>query len=301
MALSQIDFKLLLCLNSLLKNRSVSMAADEMNMSQPAMSRALAKLRTLFGDPLFVRSSLGMEPTHRALSLSQPLSNTLDQMTELLSNQSFTPETCKRNFRLHMSSYLTQAYLPAIAEKFYKEAPDAQLEVIDLKEKSLFNQSGQNIDLAMCSQAMQIPEYFHQIPVGEEFMQCFMSDKHPLNGKKMTMNDYLNYSHIMVTLGGGPNIPIQNSLTKLGRARKVGLRVSHYLGALEVLSRTNMLFSSSPLVPDRFAEQFSITSQPLPFKQDSLRYLLVWPPTVHKDPAQKWLRNLCANVIKTNS
>ncbi|NQZ12285.1 MAG: LysR family transcriptional regulator, partial [Algicola sp.] len=283
--LSQIDFKLLLCLSSLLKHHNVSLAADEMHISQPAMSRALAKLRTLFSDPLLVRTSKGMEPTRRALSLVQPLHSTLDQLTVLLSNQDFTPLECERNFRLHMTSYITQAHLPHIAEAFYRGAPNAQLEIINLGEKSLLDHSAQNIDLVLCSQAMHIPEHFHQLPVGQESMRCFMAKNHPLANTELTLDNFLAYPHIIVTLGGGPNIPLESSLSKIGRVRKVGLRVPHYVGALEVLSRTNMLFNSSPFVADRFSEQFSIMSQPLPVRQDSLNYVLVWPPTVHKDPA----------------
>ena len=80
-ALAQIDFKLLLCLNALLTHKNVSRAADEMHMSQPAMSRTLAKLRELFNDPLFIRTSHGMEPTSRAVALTQPLQCTLDQLS----------------------------------------------------------------------------------------------------------------------------------------------------------------------------------------------------------------------------
>jgi len=298
--LSQLDFKLLLSLSRLLKNRSVSLAADEMNMSQPAMSRSLAKLRTVFNDPLFVRTSNGMEATPRALSLEQPLSRTLEQLNELVLNQEFLPESCNRNFRLHMSSYTTQAHLPAISEAFYREAPNAQIEIIDLKEKSLLNQSTQDIDLVLCSQVMQVPDTFHRLSVGQESSYCFMAKNHPLATGKFTLDDYLKYPHIVTTLGGGPNFPIETTLSKLNKVRKVGLRTPHYLAALEVLSRTQMLFSSSPLVPDRFRQQFSITSRPLPFNHNTLQYALAWPPTVNKDPVQQWFRKLCGDIIKIN-
>jgi len=300
MELAQVDLKLLLCLSCLLKHQNVSMAADEMNMSQPAMSRSLAKLRTLFKDPLFVRTAVGMEPTVHALSLVQPLEKTLNQLTELFSKQDFCPNDCKRNFRLHMTSYLTQAHLPDIAEAFYIAAPNAQLEIINLQEKSLLQQSAQNIDLALCSQVMQVPEHFHQIPVGEEMMSCFMAKNHPLSKETLTLDNFLDYPHIVVSIGGGPNVLIETNLSKLGKIRKVGLRVPHYLGALEVLSRTKMLFSSTSFVADRFSQLFPITSRPLPIENNSLNYVLVWPPTVHNDPAQQWLRKLCADIIKNN-
>jgi len=299
-SIAQVDIKLLQCLSSLLKYKNVSLAADEMNITQPAMSRNLSKLRNIFNDPLFVRTAKGMEPTNRAISLAQPLENTLNELNLLLTNKVFTPKLCQRNFRLHMSSYITQAHLPDIAEAFYQAAPDAQLEIVNLREKSLLQESAQNIDIAICSQAMKIPEYFHKISVGMEEMVCFMSGTHPLCDQELTLDNYLNFSHIMVSLGGGPNVPIENQLSKLGRVRKVGMRVPHYLGALEVMSKTPMLFTSSSFVPKRFSLLFNIISKPLPFRQENLDYVLVWPPTVHKDPAQQWLRTLCAEIIKNN-
>ncbi|WDE12720.1 LysR family transcriptional regulator [Thalassomonas haliotis] len=300
MAIQQVDFKLLQCLQSLLKYNNVSLAADDMNMTQPAMSRALAKLREIFNDPLFVRTGSGMEPTARALSLIQALEATLDQLNQLLASESFIPALCQRNFRLHMSSYISQAHLPDIARAFYRAAPQAQLEIIDLKEKSLLSESAQNIDIAICSQAMKIPEYFHQSVAGNESMLCYMAQSHPLSDKPLTLDNYLSYPHIVVSLGGGPKIPIENQLAKQGRARKIGLRVPHYLGALEVMSKTDMLFSSTSFVPERFSQQFRIMAKPLPFAVDSLEYVIVWPPTVHKDPAHLWMRNLCTNIIRDN-
>lgn len=295
--LSQIDFKLLLCLNSLLNQQNVSRAADEMNMSQPAMSRALNRLREIFDDPLFVRTASGMEPTARATSLAQPLQRTLDQLNALMISEEFSPIHCNRNFRLHMNSYGSQAHLPKIAEAFYQQAPNAQLEVINIQERSLFQPHSQAIDLALCSQSMQIPDYFHQRPVGEDLMRCFMSKNHPLAQQELTLDNYMDYPHILVTLGGGPNVPMDNLLAELGRVRKIGLRTPHYLSALEVTGKTEMLFNSTPFVAQRFIKQFDLISKSLPFELPAHQYILSWPPTLHKDLGHQWLRKLCAQVV----
>jgi len=299
-ALSQIDFKLLLCLNALLTLKNVSRAADEMHMSQPAMSRSLAKLRELFADPLFVRTSHGMEPTARALALSQPLQRTLDQLSSLLISQNFSAQHCQRNFRLHMSSYTSHAHLAAIATSFYAQAANAQLEIIDIKGKSLQYHSVQAIDLALVSHMTYIPDYFHQLHVGDEQMCCFMSADHPLAKETLDLESFLQYPHVVVTLGAGPNMPIESLLSDIGKARKIGFRTPHYISALEVVSKTQMLFSSPPIVPQGFAQQFNLVSKKLPLQIPAFRYYLSWPPTLHKDPAHEWLRGLCAKAIGVN-
>jgi len=299
-ALSQIDFKLLLCLNALLTRKNVSRAADEMHMSQPAMSRSLAKLRELFDDPLFVRTSHGMEPTARALALSQPLQRTLDQLGSLLISQDFSAKLCQRNFRLHMSCYTSQAHLAAIATAFYAQAPKAELEIIDIRGKSLQYHSAQEIDLALVSQMTYIPDYFHQLHLGDESMYCFMSADHPLADKRLDLASFLHYPHAVVTLGSGPNMPIENLLSAIGESRKIGFRTPHYINVLEVISNTQMLFNSPPIVPQGFARQFNLVAKRIPLEIPPYRYYLSWPPTLHKDPAHQWLRELCAKAIRAN-
>lgn len=298
--LSQIDFKLLLCLNALLAHKNVTRAADEMHMSQPAMSRSLAKLRELFNDPLFVRTSHGMEPTARAVALSQPLQRTLDQLSSLLISKDFSPQLCQRNFRLHMSSYTAQAHLATIATDFYLQATSAQLEIIDIQGKSLQHHSAQVIDLALGSQMTYVPDYFHQLHVGDEQMYCFMSANHPLADGPLDLDSFLQYPHAVVSLGGGPSMPLESQLSALGKSRKVGFRTPHYLSALEVVSKTQMLFNTPPIVPQAFARQFNLVAKKIPLQIPALRYYLSWPPTLHKDPAHQWLRELCTRVIRAN-
>jgi DNA-binding transcriptional LysR family regulator len=298
--LSQIDFKLLLCLNALLKHQNVSRAADEMNMSQPAMSRSLARLRELFNDPLFTRTSHGMEPTSRAVALTQPLQLTLEQLNSLLINEDFSPLECSKNFRLHMSSYTSQAHLGEIASNFYKQAPKSQLEILDIKGKSLQNTNTQTIDLALTSQTTFIPDYFHRRYLGEEKMHCFMSKNHPLANKEISLDNFLDYQHIVITLGSGPNMPLEAQLSTLGKSRSIGFRTPHYFSALEVVSKTQMLLSTSPIVPQRFLTHFGLVRKQIPFDLERVRYFLCWPTTLHKDPANQWFRDLCAQSISNN-
>ena len=297
-SLSQIDFKLLLCLNSLLEHKNVSRAADQMQMSQPAMSRALGKLRELFNDPLFIRTSHGMEPTARAQALANPLQATLDQLSSLLISEDFSPTLSQRNFKLHMSSYGSQAYLGDIAAAFYQQAPSAQLEVINIQEKSLIQHSAQSIDLAITSQQTLVPDYFHQLYLGDEQMCCFMNNKHPLSGKKLDIDGYLAYSHVVISLGGGPSMPVDEHLSRLGKSRQIGLRTPHFISALEVVSKTQMLLNTTPLVPAKFIKQFALVCQEIPFQMPVNRYYLNWPATLHRDPGHRWLRALCAKVIR---
>jgi DNA-binding transcriptional LysR family regulator len=299
-ALSQVDFKLLLCLNALLTSKNVSRAADEMHMSQPAMSRSLAKLRELFDDPLFIRSSHGMEPTARAIELSQPLQCTLDQLSSLLIRQDFSAEHCQRNFRLHMSCYASQAHLASIASAFYAQAPKAQLEIIDIRGKSLQHQSVQAIDLAFVNHTTILPDNFHQLYVGDEKMYCFMSAEHPMAEKALDLQSFLLYPHAVVTLGGGPNTPIESELNTMGKSRKIGFKTPHYISALEVVAKSEMFFSTPPIVPQGFAKQFNLVSKEIPLQIPAYNYYLSWPPTLHKDPAHQWLRELCAKAVRVN-
>ncbi|OMH37958.1 LysR family transcriptional regulator [Motiliproteus sp. MSK22-1] len=296
--LAQLDFKLLLCLQQLLLTCNVSQAADQLHMSQPAMSRALNRLRELFDDPLFIRSNSGMQPTTRALTLAEPLSATLAQLDNLMQKERFEPGKSKRQFRLQMTGYMAQAYLAEITKKFYQQAPHADLETINLKEKSLLNQPASVADLTFCSDAMYVPDHYRRQQLGEEFFSCVMAQDHPLNSlDQLSVDDYLSYPHVITTLGGSPHIRVNDMLSKLGYQRRIGMRLPHYMAALEIVGSSHLLITSTTLVVERYKQQFGLSVKPLPINMEPATYYQVWSPVVHQDPALIWLRQLCAQII----
>lgn len=297
--LQHIDLKLLTSLEILLEERHVGRAANRMNLSQSAMSRVLNRLRELFDDQLFIRTAAEMIPTTRALELEGPLKFTLEQLSNLFQQQCFDPATSQRCFRIQTTNYQAQAYIPAIAEAFYQAAPNAQLDITPLQENTLLNQPINSSDLVLCTGMIKIPPKFHNIHMGHQQFLCIMSKNHPLaKKKKLILEDYLNYQHVLIKFGGDSHILSDAILGENQSKRRFGLRTPFYLSALETVGRTDLLLSSTTMLAERFAKQFGLVTKPLPLDFPKVDHYVAWTEDVHNDLGLIWLRELCFKTIR---
>lgn len=295
----QLDIKSLSGLLYLLEERNVGRAADRLFISQSAMSRLLIRLREAFDDPLFVRTGRGMVPTSKALALESPIRQMLEQMVSLMSAPQFLPHLSDRTFRLQTTHYQAQAYGPSIAERFYLEAPNASLVTSTVTESSLLEGPDQACDVVLCSNFIQVPHYFERQLLGREKYVLIMAQDHPLAEQdEISLSDYLSYSHVLVSLGGGTKVQGNELLGKHAKEKRFALRTPYFMAALEAVGRTELLFSSSGLLASQYAERFGLRIKSLPFESKDTDYYLVWPKTVDQDPGNIWLRDLCSRVVK---
>lgn len=296
-ALQQLDLKTLTGLLYLLEEHHVGRAANRLNLSQSAMSRLLNRLREAFDDPLFIRTSTAMVPTAKAQMLEAPIKQMLQRMASLEGSNEFSPDSSQRVFRLQTTHYQAQAYVPAIAERFYKVAPHAILETSTLTEASLLSQSQTRADVILCSEFVQVPNYFETRLLGHETFRCLMAKDHPLASQdSISIEDYLAYSHILVTMGGSGRVVSDSVLGERAQERRFTFRTPYFLAALETVGRTQLLMSTSGLLPERFSEQFGLVMKPLPVSLPDIRYFIGWPKFVTQDPASAWFRQLVMDV-----
>jgi len=295
----QLDIKSLTGLLYLLEERNVGRAADRLFISQSAMSRMLIRLREAFDDPLFVRTARGMIPTAKAVALENPVRQMLEQLAGLVSAPPFVPHLSDRTFRLQTTHYQAQAYGPSIAERFYQQAPNASLDTTTVTESSLLEDSAQACDVVLCSNFIQLPHQFERRLLGREKYVLIMARDHPLAEQdEVSVAEYLSFSHVLVSLGGGAKVLGNEALGKLAREKRFALRTPYFMAALEAVGRTQLLFSSSGLLASQYAQRFGLTIKPLPFESNDTEYFLAWPKTVDQDPGSLWLRTLCSQVVK---
>ncbi|REG82406.1 LysR family transcriptional regulator [Marinomonas pollencensis] len=298
-ALQHLDLKALTGLLYLLEERNVGRAAQRLFLSQSAMSRQLNRLRNAFDDPLVIRTSKEMVPTSTALALEAPLKLMLEQMAGLGSQSEFQPQSSQRTFRIQTTHYQAQAYIPAIAELFYQEAPFASLETSTLTETSLLSQAEHSLDLVLCSDYIQLPNRFEKRLLGREKFRCIMSSSHELAKQEtISVDDYLAYSHVLVNLGGPTPVVSDVWLGERARERHFAFRTPYLLAAFETVGRTSLLMSNSGLLPERFKSQFGLVIKDLPMESPLLNYYLGWPKSMENDPGVIWFRDLCERVVK---
>ncbi|SHO57068.1 LysR family transcriptional regulator [Vibrio quintilis] len=297
--LQHLDMKSLMGLLYLLEENNVGRAANRLFLSQSAMSRLLQRLRDAFDDPLFIRTSKGMIPTARATALEHPVRVMIENMAGLNSPQTFSPDKTERTFRLQTTHYQAQAYVPFIASQFYQHAMHASLETSTVTENSLLHTTDNQADVVLCSEYIQVPNTFERQLLGYEKFGCIMSASHPLAKKSsITLDDYLKYHHILVSIGGSSRIYMNDALAERVRERHFAFRTPYFLAALATVGRTNLLLSSSRLLAERFQEQFQLVIRDLPFGFPDPRYYICWPKATENDPGGQWFRQLCGQVVR---
>lgn len=235
-----MDLNLLVALQVLLEERSVSKAASRMAITQPAMSKTLARLREAFNDPLFVRSKRGIQPTPRAESLVSELENILGSIENLLIEGEFSPLSYKGEVSIAISEYVGLSLLPALASKLQTIAPKLRVKTITRVEGQLEQLASGELDFAIqIERASYGPEYRMQ-PLGSSPLAIFVRRQHPLIDQGISIETLLQYPTINLYISDRENLEltIQNRYREVfGSAGMV--ETSHLLTALEILRETD--------------------------------------------------------------
>ena len=301
MKLESIDLNLLLVFEALATERSVTQAAAKIGLSQPALSNALARLRVLFHDPLFERSSGRMEPTPRARQLLGPLSEAVAQLREALETQAaFRPRDSEREFVIATNDCVEALLLTPLVQRLQREAPSIALRTV--RTDYLFHppadrlQTGE-LDLALGFFAgppqTQSGLLSRQLMAGR--LVCILRDAHPRAGRKLSLRAFAETPHVRVMYPLNERIgSIDPILRSRGLTRRIAVTVPHYLTIPAIVAKTDLL----GVVPEWLARReerrlrLKIFEPPLPLPDVGV--VMTWHE--RPDPAHSWLRDCIAAV-----
>ncbi|MEM1345024.1 MAG: LysR substrate-binding domain-containing protein [Pseudomonadota bacterium] len=299
-SLRKIDLNLLVVLRSLLATSSVGQTAKILGMSQPAASRALAALRQIFDDRLFVKSGSKMIATPRALALSAPLEDALAQLLHVIEPAAiFDPATSQRRFRLATTDYGATVVLPALAARFFEAAPNAELDLTPLTPASFDALGRSDLDLALYSDN-PVPEAMRTKELFRERFACLVRAGHPAlarGGAVLSLEDYLAHRHVLVTIAGGRSGPVDRALASLGQARQIALVLPYFGVAALAAARSDLILTMPHKAAAAFAETAPLVVLAPPVELGTFGYRLVWHERVHDDLGHLWLRRLIAQAL----
>ena len=291
-SLRAMDLNLLVVLDALATERHVTRAARRIGITQPAMSNALRRLRTLFGDELYLRGPGGMEPTARALELEDGVRQTLRQAERLLSTDiAFDPATSKRTFNGRMSDLVGCLALPGIASRLRERAPHMTLQILHMApERAIKALETDQLDFAI-SMGLVHPESMRSEALMQDRMCCAMGAAHPLAGTRLTLDRFLAASHLRVAMSPTDKRFVDDELAARGLRRNVVMTVPHWM-LIPPLLQAGQLIS---VVSRRFAARFEgsgIDVRPLPFASPPFDWTLYWHRRDEQGAAHRWLRQL---------
>lgn len=294
--LSAADLNLLPVFQVLLEERNVTRAAGRLNLTQPAISRNLARLRELFNDPLFTRTPKGLSPTPRAEALALQLHHSLQEISLLIEPPLFIPSEAQNTFRVATTDYGTQVLLPAVVSRLRREAPHVNLEILPWQESLLHQLDQENIDLAICT-VTDAPAAVHGRGVGDDKFVCVVSAANPLAKSGIDLQAYASQPHALITMGGARKGAIDYLLEEQGLARRIALRVPHFVAALSLVAQSDLVLTIPFGLAQSCARHYQLKILPFPMQQSGFTYSIVWHERYMKDVAHIWLRQLVFEEI----
>lgn len=290
-SLSSADLNLLPVFQVLLEERNVTRAAGRLHLTQPAISRNLARLRQLFNDPLFTRTPKGLAPTPRAEALALQLQQSLQDLSLLIEPATFTPAEATQNFRLATTDYGAQVLLPSVIKRLRLEAPLVTLEIIPWQEQLLQQLDQQAIDLATCTVA-DLPAAIHGRGIGSDRFVCVVREGHPLIEQGLDLESYASHPHALITLGGSRKGAIDYLLEQQGLTRRIALRVPHFVAALALVAQSDLILTVPYGLAKSCAAQYQLKILAFPMEQEDFTYSIIWHERHRQDPGHLWLRQL---------
>ncbi len=249
--LAGIDLNLLTPLAALLEERHVSRAARRAGLSQPAMSRALARMREAFGDELLVRGTHGYELTQRAEQLRQELETLLPRIEALVNGQVFDPATATTTFRITATDAATTILGPVVAARLRAVAPNVTLAFQAWNDHVIDDLERGRTDIVF--RAVDAPAAMRSAHLVDDEFVCLLSAEHPLSERKrLALDEYLSCVHLEVNLGESGQFVIETRLAALGSARVVAVSIPYHAAAIAAVRGTDLVANAAP-APGRTA------------------------------------------------
>lgn len=295
----EIDLNLLPVIIALIEEGSVSAAALRLHMSQPSLSTALGKLRRFFGDPLFVRTARGMEPTPRTVALLPPIRRALGIVTsEVLQAASFNPASSEKTLSIALSDLGEVVTLPSLVAYLSRAAPRMKVRSVNLPSAALERalELG-DVDLALgCFPELKGHSFYQQRLYSHGFA-CVLRADHPIRDARLTTRQFERLGHLVVHAERGSEESFERFLAEHGIRRRIVLQTAHFMSVPPIVARSDLVATVPEAVGRAFASCSAIRMLRPPFDVPRFDVRQHWHRRVHQDPQNQWLRGVIHSLF----
>lgn len=292
-----IDIRLLAVFDQIYRTRSVSAAAEALGLGQPAVSVALAKLRHHFGNPLFVRTSSGMDPTPFSEGLVQPVREALGALDNVLAFRSeFDPVSSRRRFRICMTDISQLVLLPRLLTNLRAEAPGISIETLPmLDDMAGLLQSGE-ADLAI-GFLPQLEAGFYQQTLFSQSFVCMVGRDHPRIADGLDLARYEAEEHAVISSSGAAPMMLEREIERQGIKRRIAMKSPSFLAAAFVVEHTDLVLTTPRRLADVLEGRGTFRVFAVPFPLPDYEVKQHWHERFHHDDGNRWLRRLIARLL----
>lgn len=299
--MDNVDIRLLRAFLVLMAQKSVSGAAEQLGVSQPAASHTLARMRELFQDPLLLRSRSGMVATDRAAAFEDGVRRLLEHYDELLAKaRPFKPAESLQTFVISAPEYAEHLLMPAVARRVRQEAPGVRIEVrAPDRERALELMERRQVDLRI-AWLPSPPPSLRSTPLFQDRIVCIADRAHPRFRTRITVEQYLAASHVR-PLGTGRTTTgrvIDEAVDKLGGRLDLAFQVQNFLTIPSLLAGTDVIATLPLRLATALQLQHDLQIFDVPLRLPRVRYAAYWHERSQKDPGHRWLRGLVVEAAR---
>ncbi|GJD53358.1 Nodulation protein D 2 [Methylobacterium crusticola] len=295
--LAGVDLNLLVALDALLSEQSVTRAAARTGVGQSAMSASLGRLRALFGDRLLTRAPEGMRPTPRALALAGPVRSALRQVQMLVRrDEAFDPRTAERTFTVSLPDSTEVLLGPRLLAALRAEAPGISLLLRSIDRAHLLQEvDADRIDLAIDLSFRGQLHHKQRVLYRDSYVCLFNGALVGLT-PPISLDDYLRFPHVLTSLKETAHGVVDDALAKLGRRRTLAVTSPRFLAVPFLVREAPVLTTMHARLAHVFADALGLTVSPAPVALEDVAMSMLWHASYDADPAHRWLRTLLRRI-----
>lgn len=295
MKLTTFDLNLLVVFETMLRERSVTKAAERLGLSQPAMSHALNRLRWMLKDQLFIRTPDGMMPTPRAEQLAQPIRRALGELQSALDPEEFIPAEAERRFTVAVNNYAAVVLAGPITAECAALAPNVH---VFLRPSGTLNlpellDRGE-LDIAIAALDPPVDRFASRVLVEDRYV-AVMRRGHPAAQRKLGLETFAALPHLVISSSGENLSFVDAALAAAGYARSIALEAP-YLSAGTILVQSDMVAVLGHQIAQEFRRAYALELLDLPFASPRLRSVMLWHRRFNDQAAHRWLREMVASA-----
>ncbi len=302
--LARLDLHLLRVVVALMDAGTVSQAATRLGTSQPTVSGALAKLRTHFDDPLFVRSRHGMAPTPRGAEVVAVARDILRQIEERLQPRvRFDPSQAHKPFTFALSDVGEVVFLPKLSRALEEQSPKTPVQSVTLRPEALARALEEgDVDLAV--------GYFPDLKKGDFYQQrlfthhfvCLVRADHPRIGERLTIEQFLSLRHAVVLSEGRSQEILESFLDEHALRRRVAIYTPHFLSIPKLIAKSDMIVTVPHAMGIEYGKApYKLRVMPTPFPSPRIALRQHWHAKFHKDARNIWLRDIISRLFNATT
>ncbi|GAB3530665.1 LysR family transcriptional regulator [Photobacterium alginatilyticum] len=296
--MAKTDLNLVVIFDQIMKEQSITVAAERLAMTQPSVSNAVARMRHQWRDPLFVKHGRGVRPTPYALKLWQQVTEPLHNISDAISPDTFDAREATTTFRIALTDGTAAVVMPALRQIIEQEAPNIAIHTVPYKLDGEDLLSNADVDLVFDHYNGET-KHIRTKEMFDNHFVCIMNSNHVLASSDLTLNSFLQADHLLVSLSGDATGILDERLAEINKTRRVAMTVNSFAGALNLLHASHLICSMPYSIVAEYHAIDTLAIKPVPIEIPPVKISMAWHCRDDHSPSLRWLRTVIERIVQS--